>query len=129
MVEKDARDEDDNIIISYSTLCSLLLHQLKRMSERYKVVCGCEFFISAKSIHLSLLSWRDQYLTKFKDKIQNSQSRRSGEKAHHMYETYKNPAMPHGCHIYARASDMEKATMCTYPQSDHSLPHWNCVLR
>ena len=37
--------------------------------------------------------------------------------------------MPHGSHIYAKASDMENATMCTYPQSDHSLPHWKCVLR
>ena len=37
--------------------------------------------------------------------------------------------MPHGRHIYARALDMEKATMCTYPQSDHAIPHWKCVLR
>ena len=37
--------------------------------------------------------------------------------------------MPHGRHIYAKASDMENATICTYPQSDHVLPHWKCVLR
>ena len=37
---KDARDEDDNIIISDSTLCSLFLPQLKQMSARYKVMCG-----------------------------------------------------------------------------------------
>ena len=37
--------------------------------------------------------------------------------------------MPHGRHIYAKASDMAKATMCTYPQSDNTLPHWKCVLR
>ena len=43
--------------------------------------------------------------------------------------TYKNTVMPNGCHIYAKASDMANATMCTYPQYDHSLPHWNCVLR
>ena len=36
--------------------------------------------------------------------------------------------MPHGRHIYAKAYYMEKATMCTYPQSDHALPHWKCVL-
>ena len=24
---------------------------------------------------------------------------------------------------------MSKAKMYTYPQSDHSLPHWKCVLR
>ena len=48
---KYARYEDDNIIISDSTLCSLLPPQLKQMSARYKVIFGCEYFIYAKSIH------------------------------------------------------------------------------
>ena len=68
-------------------------------------------------------------MKKLKDKIQNVQSRRSDEKAHHIYETYKNAVIPHGRHIYAKASDMKKATMCTYPQSDHARPHWKCLLR
>ena len=37
--------------------------------------------------------------------------------------------MPHGRHIYAKAYDMAKATMCAYSQSYHALPHWKCVLR
>ena len=37
--------------------------------------------------------------------------------------------MPHGRHIYAKSSDTEKATICTYPQSDNALPHWKYVLR
>ena len=48
---KDARYEDDNIIISYSTLRSLLPTQIKQMLARYKVMCGCECCISDKSIH------------------------------------------------------------------------------
>ena len=94
---KDARYEDGNIIISDSTFRSLFPPQLKPMSARYKVMCGCECCISAKSIHLSFLSWRDRYLKKLKDKIQNAQSRRSIEKAHHIYTTYKNTVMPHCC--------------------------------
>ena len=39
---KDARDEDDDIIISYSALRSLFPPQLKQISAQYKVVCGCE---------------------------------------------------------------------------------------
>ena len=35
--------------------------------------------------------------------------------------------MPHVSHIYPKASDTTKATMCTYPQYDHALPHWKCV--
>ena len=44
-------------------------------------------------------------------------------KKNHKYETYKNTVMPHVRHSYAKASDMAKATMCTYPQSDHELSH------
>ena len=36
--------------------------------------------------------------------------------------------MPHGGHIYAKVSDMAQATMCTYPQSDHALPHCKFVV-
>ena len=41
---KYARYENDNIIISYSTLRSLLLlpPQLNQMSSRYKIMYGCE---------------------------------------------------------------------------------------
>ena len=48
---KDAMDEYDDIIIRDSTLHSLLPPQLKQISSRYKFMCGCEFFISAKTIH------------------------------------------------------------------------------
>ena len=64
-----------------------------------------------------------------KYKSQNDQNRRSGEKSHHVYETYKNTVMTHGRHIYDKASDMAQVTMCAYPQSDHALPHWKYVFR
>ena len=53
---KDARDEYGKMIISNSTLRALLPPQLKKMSARYKIMCGCECCISAKSIHSSLIS-------------------------------------------------------------------------
>ena len=59
---KYGRDEDGKIIISDFILGSLLPPQLKQMSARYKIICGCECCISAKSIHSSLISWRDRYL-------------------------------------------------------------------
>ena len=69
---KEARDEDDNIIIIDSTLCSLLPPSFKKMSSRYKVTCSCECCIYAKSIHSALLSWCDPYLKKLKDISQNT---------------------------------------------------------
>ena len=110
-------------------LRALLPPQFKKMSARYKIMCGCECCISAKRIHSSLLSWRDRYLKRLKYQSQNAQSRRSGEKAYHIYTTYKNTVMPHGSHIYAKASDIGNATILTYPKSNHALPHWKCVLR
>ena len=65
---KDARYEDDTIIISDSTLHLLLSTKLKKMSARYNIMCGCECCIFAKSIHSSLLSWSDRYLKKLKDR-------------------------------------------------------------
>ena len=52
-----------------------------------------------------------------------------GKKKNCIYETYKNTVMPHGHNIYANTSNMAKTTMCAYPQSDHALPHWKCVMR
>ena len=45
------------------------------MSARYKVLRGCECCISDKSIHSSLLSWRDRYLknSRIKAKILKSE--------------------------------------------------------
>ena len=37
--------------------------------------------------------------------------------------------MTHGHHIYAKAYDVVKSTMCEYPQSDQVLTHWKCVSR
>ena len=59
---KDDRDEYDKTIISDSTLRSLKTSQFKQMYARYKVMCGREYCIYAKSIHSSLISRRDRYL-------------------------------------------------------------------
>ena len=46
-----------------------------------------------------------------------------------IYETYQNTVNTHGRHIYSKASDMVKATIFAYPQSNHALPHWKCLLQ
>ena len=102
--------------------------QLKKIYACYKVMCSCECCISANIIHSSLLSWRDRYLRKLNNLSQNSQNRRSGEKANRLFVTYKNSMMPHRRHIYATSDDMAMATICAYPQSQHAWPHWKCVL-
>ena len=92
-------------------------------------MCGCECCISTKSMHSSLLPWRDFYSKNLKDLSQNSQNRRYGVKSNHIYETYKNLVVPHGNLIYTKAYEMAKATISANPQSDYALPHCKCVLR
>ena len=58
----EARDADNNIIISDSTLPNILPPQLKNMSVRYKVMGGWECFISTKSMYYSLLRGRDNHV-------------------------------------------------------------------
>ena len=100
---KEAIDEDDNIIISYSTLRSLFPPQLKkcRQDTRSGVV--------ANFAYMPKLYIHHYYHGKI---FQNDQNRRSGEKEDRIYETYKNTVMPHGRHIYAKEYDMAKSTMC-----------------
>ena len=88
-VRRDARNVYNNIIISNSTIISIIPPQINKMSAWYKVVCGRECCISAKSIHSSFLSWHGSYLNKLKDLIQNSRNRRSDEMDNSLFETYK----------------------------------------
>ena len=82
-----AIDVDNNIIISYSTLRSFPQTQLKKVSARYKVMCGFECYISVKIIHSSLLSCCDINLRKIKDMIQNAQNQRYDEITNCLFET------------------------------------------
>ena len=82
-------------------------------------MCGCECCISAKIIHSPLLSLRDWYFKNSNIKSKILKIEGPGEKQIRIYETYKNTFMPHRCHIYVKASDMAKATVFAYPQSDH----------
>ena len=48
---KEEREEENNIIISDSTLLNIIPPQLKNMPARYKVMCSCECCIYTKNIH------------------------------------------------------------------------------
>ena len=111
-VIKEARDADNNIIISDSTLRNFLPPILKNMSSQCKVMCGYECFLSSKNINSFPLTWHDHHMKHLKDRIQDAQNRRSGEIPSRIFETYKNTVRPHGCHIYNTAADMTMATIC-----------------
>ena len=103
---KEARDEDNNIIISDSNLRNILSPQLNNTTSRYEVMCGCECCIYTKSIHSYLLTRRYIFLKHLNDRSHNAQNIRPGEIYSHIFDTYYNAVQPHGCHIYNNASDM-----------------------
>ena len=76
---KEAIDTDNNFIISDSILCRILPPPKKKMTYRYKVMCGCDCFISSKIMHFYLLTCRDHLLKHLKDRSHNAQNRKSGE--------------------------------------------------
>ena len=125
---KEARYADNSIIISDYTFRSLLKPQLKKCHQDTR---SC---VVVNVVYMPKLYIPHNYhgVTGIKKKLKyqrkNSQNKRSGEKSNCIYETYKNTVMSHGRHIYAKAYDMEKAKLCAYPQSDHALPYWKCVM-
>ena len=126
---KKARDAEDNIIISDSTLRNILPPQLKKMTAQYKLMCGCECCKSAKIIQLSFLTWPGCHLKHLKDISHNAQTRRPGELSSFLFETYKNALRPHGCCIYNSDADMDMAKMFPCTSQHHVLLNWKCVLR
>ena len=118
-VLKETRDADKNIITSDSIICNILPPQLKKVSAWYKVMCGCDCLIYAKTMHLYFLTWTDHHLKQLKDWSNNSQNRRSGEIYIYIYDAYKNSVRYHGWHIHRTASDMAKTTI--FPVLLHTM--------
>ena len=98
------------------------------MSVRYKVMCDCEYWLSDKIIHSSLLTWCDSHLKQLKYRRHNAQNRRSGEISSCIFEMNNNTVRPHGCHIYITATDMDTATIFPCPYTHHGPLQWKCVL-
>ena len=96
---KEARYTDNNIIISDSNLCNILPPQLNNMTLQYKVMCGFECCVSAKSVHYYLLTWSVRRLKHLKYRSHNVQNRRSDEISSRIFETYMNALQPHGYNI------------------------------
>ena len=99
------------------------------MYAHYKVMCGCECFISAKIIHYLLLTWYGCHMKQLKYQNQNVKNRSSIEIASCIFETYKNSVRSHGFHIYNTAVYMAMAKMCTYPYTYHEIMHWKFLFR
>ena len=91
----EAIDAENFIIISDSTLRNILLPHMNKTTSWYKVMCGCECFISAKNMKSPLLTWCNFSLKHLKDMSHNEQNRQSGEISSRIFETYNTSVQPH----------------------------------
>ena len=72
-------------------------------------------------MHFPLLFRRDCYLNKMKYQGQNPNIRISSELASHIYDSYKNSVISHGCHIYIPSEEMAIAILCCLPSDKHGM--------
>jgi hypothetical protein len=116
----ESRDAAGNIIVSDTTLRKIIkedLPQLRRMSNRHKLMCGCEICIGMSSIQRSLNAFRRRECKKISAAtevtIDNQQ--------------YLDRVLPGGNELHEKPRHALKEILC--PELDCGFPHWNCVLR
>ena len=98
------------------------------MTSWYKVMRGCWYYISTKSMHLYLLTWQYCRLKNLKYRSNNAQHRRYGKISSRIFETYKNVVRPNGFHIKKTAADIATTTMCHCTSKHNGLQRCNFVL-
>ena len=127
----EARDDKGKVIISDTALRYLLPPQLKPMTERHKIMCGCETCIVPDQLQQTLNAFRvrlkKQMLAKVAAMPKGSQEQREVEDVAVKYQPTLNldpPAPWHGRPRMALA-----CVQCApKPDAPGGFPHWNCVL-
>ena len=86
---KEARDAENNIIISDSTLRSLFTPQLKKCHQDTKS-CVVTSVLYLPKLYIHQITWRDCYLKNSSIKAKNTKTEGLRKKKTHIYKTYKN---------------------------------------
>ena len=89
---KEALDQKGNCLISDTSLNSLMPPNVKKMSNKYKMMCGCEICILIKGMQNDLNAYRLLLLRKFENK--------NGKKAKIKAKAYKKYAYDNDEHLY-----------------------------
>lgn len=128
---EEAKDENGKVLISDTALRCLRPPQVKPMTGRYKVTCGCKICITIKQQQESLNLFRLRVLRSLNGKVasfanntRSCQESAAEEKANN----YRNEIYKNGKHLHEKPKDAMKTIMC--PNVDgFGLPHMRCTLR
>ena len=132
----EARDEKGKIIISDTALRYLLPPQLRPMTERHKLMCGCETCLVPDSHQRSLNAFRGRlkHALAAKANAMPSAGRRPAKQrkaaallAAKNYQPSLNFNPPVPWHLKPGLALGE--IQCQPCHDGHGFPHWDCVLR
>ena len=117
---KEALDQKGNCLISDTSLNSLMPPNVKKMSNKYKMMCGCEICILVKGMQNDLNAYRLLLLRKFENK--------NGKKAKMKAKAYKKYVYDNDEHLHVHP---KKALLCIQcpPIENFNVPHMGCIIR
>jgi hypothetical protein len=124
------RDCSGNILISDTKLRSMLPKHLRMMSDRYKIMCGCENCIQMYNLHSSYNRFIGYRIKDLEDKLSKLNPRtRNGKEAQLELNNYRNKVKPNGEHRFPNAKDAMFCCLCSPPDEEYqSLHKLDCVL-
>jgi hypothetical protein len=113
------RDCSGKLFISDTKLRSLLPPHLQMMSDRYKIMCGCETCIQMHNVHQSYNRFICHRIKDLKDKFELHNLRtRNGREAETALNNYQNKVKPNGEHRFKTAKDAMVCTLCKPPDEE-----------
>jgi hypothetical protein len=116
----ESRDDKGRIIVSDTTLRKIIkedLPQLRRMSSRHKLMCGCEICVGVGTIQRSLNAFRRRECKKI--------SAAAEVTVENQY--YLDRVLPGGNDWHEKPRQALQEMQC--PDLHCGFPHWNCVVR
>ena len=127
---KNARDCNGNPLISDNKLRLLLPPHLRMMSDRYKIMCGCETCTQMYNLHSSYNRYVHRLVKKLENKVSNLPIRsRSRTQAQSNLEAYTDKVMIDGASRFPTAKAALQCMMCAVPDTKFpSLHKIECVL-
>jgi hypothetical protein len=124
------RDCSGNILISDTKLRLMLPKHLRMMSDRYKIMCGCEDCIHMYNLHQSYNRFIGYRINELKNKLSELNPRtKRGKEAQLELNNYQNKVKPNGKHRFPQAKDAMFCCLCAPPDEEYqSLHKLECVL-
>lgn len=128
---KETKDENGNALISDTALSCLRPPQVKPMTDRCKVMCGCKICITIKQQQESLnlfclrvLRSLDGKVASFVNNNKSCQKSAAEEKANN----HRNGIHKNGKHLHEKPKDAMKTIVRPF-NCGFDLPHMKCTLR